>query len=111
MRLIDADALKDHFCEACSTKKRYKRTVAECRTYSNALYGYSCFKMRLIDTAPTIDAEPVQHGRWIVAIVNNTPHFKCSECNKYIEAEWTANFDYVFCPNCGAKMDEEVQDD
>lgn len=52
MRLIDADELKDSFCEACSTKKRYKRTDAECRTHSNALYGYSCFKMRLIDATP-----------------------------------------------------------
>lgn len=112
MRRIDADALKDAFCEACSTKKRYKRTDAECRTHSNALYGYSCFKMRLIDTAPTIDAEPVRHGRWLPEAVSgydgvNVVYARpCSECG-YEERRFVKRY----CPNCGAKMDLEVQDE
>ena len=119
MRLIDADALKDSFCEACSTKKRYKRTNAECRTHSNALYGYSCFKMRLIDTAPTIDAEPVRHGRWIEVdritwrigdgdMFDTTVEEKCSNCGRHMERYETEKQEN-YCPNCGAKM-TEVQD-
>lgn len=64
---------------------------------------------RIARTAPAVDAEPVQHGRWIPSTVKNILHFKCSECSEYMEAVWMANFDYVFCPNCGAKMDAEVE--
>lgn len=111
MRLIDADALKDYFCGACSTKKRYKRTNAECRANLNASYGYSCFKMRLIDSAPTIDAEPVRHG--------------CEWCNGEYHTELSAHgvryhtsdkssvyvLDVNFCPVCGARTDLEVEHD
>ena len=100
MRLIDADALREHFKEHEKAARNY-RAFESADSWGGAVHD--------VEDAPTIDAEPVRHGQWIVAIVNNTPHFKCSECNKYIEAEWTANFDYVFCPNCGAKMDLEVQ--
>ena len=58
MRLIDANALKDSFCQACSTNKRYHRTDDECRSKRDS-YGNGCFKMRLIDQAPTLDAAPV----------------------------------------------------
>lgn len=58
---------------------------------------------------PTVDAEPVKHGRWIG--INEyckkngyTPsglgnYYWCSECGKAEPktSDW--------CPNCGAKMD------
>ena len=60
---------------------------------------------------PTIEAEPVKHGRWINP--DNTL-YHCSECGQTcpydISAEtpdvveyWTCNY----CLNCGARMDEE----
>ena len=63
-------------------------------------------------TAPTIDAEPVRHGRWIILEpygAHHTQRRKCSECGE-IKAQELTNF----CPNCGAKMQtkppEEVQE-
>jgi hypothetical protein len=56
-RYIDADKLKDNFCDACTTLKRYGRTVEECRNKTDT-YGNRCFKMRLIDTTPTADVAP-----------------------------------------------------
>lgn len=53
-RYIDADLQKDNFCAACSTIKRYKRTVDECRNYTDP-DGNKCFKMRLIDALPAAD--------------------------------------------------------
>lgn len=53
---------------------------------------------------PTIEAEPVKHGRWIE---NSDPgqnineHYMCSECGCTFH-NW-ANDNY--CPNCGARMD------
>ena len=54
---------------------------------------------------PTVDAEPVIHGKWLTAYGEHIsfgvrPHVSfCSECN-----EVTA-FKYIYCPNCGARMD------
>ena len=55
----------------------------------------------------TVDAAPVVHGCWI----DEYPFVRCSVCN----AEWlnckTDNEPMLFyyCPNCGAKMDLEVE--
>lgn len=81
MRLIDADALKDEFCDHCATLKRYKRTVEECRNYIDP-DGNRCFKMRYIDSSPTIEAEPVvrcercKHCKMVVDIIGDT-HLFC----------------------------------
>ncbi len=49
---------------------------------------------------------PAKLGRWIRANISGVPHYRCSACSEYIEAVWTANFSYKYCPNCGAKMNE-----
>ena len=46
---------------------------------------------------PTIEAEPVRHGRWEYKHFSSEPH--CSLCL----AEYPIETNY--CPNCGAKMD------
>ncbi|WP_368273958.1 hypothetical protein [Intestinimonas butyriciproducens] len=54
-----------------------------------------------IDNAPTVDATPVRHGKWIrVRVTQRTVHFKCSECGHWEEMK------FPYC-NCGAKMDLE----
>lgn len=50
----------------------------------------------ILDRIPTIEAEPVRHGRCISDIYG----MKCSECDSDLY-ESSINF----CPNCGAKMD------
>ena len=75
-RLIDADALNWGRCPA--NGKLVSDWLAE---------------------APTIEAEPVRHGRWEEYQV---PHIVCcSEC------DWGTGVQdkYNYCPNCGAKMD------
>lgn len=65
------------------------------------------------ENLPTIDAEPVRHGRWIdrgdyVTTAYGSLDLKiCSECNAEVTLD---GYDY-YCPNCGAKMDLEVQDE
>lgn len=63
--------------------------------------------------APTIDAEPVKHGRWIIhreeifepnrseCYMNRPLPTECSVCGF---AEMRASR-FAFCPNCGTKMD------
>lgn len=88
-RLIDADALK-------------------AKAHADPDSGEGFVWVQDIDEAPTVDAVPVVHGRWI----DEYPFVRCSVCN----AEWlncrTDNEPKLFyyCPNCGATMDLEVKD-
>lgn len=66
-----------------------------------------------VDEMPTIEVEPVRHGRWIYenSLVGiNAYH--CSECNR-LEVARDLDDIYETCPycNCGAKMDGVLNDD
>ena len=56
---------------------------------------------------PTVDAVPVVHGKWLPIIEVNEygePYQSgvyCSECGE------TSIYEPNYCPNCGARMDEE----
>ena len=56
---------------------------------------------------PTIEAEPVRHGRWLDAhMISGGDFYRCSECGCYIEQLYFANdYNVRYCPNCGTKMD------
>lgn len=56
--------------------------------------------------APTVDADPVVHGKWILKHVGAGHYWECSSCHKNPCIYVTENTN--FCPNCGAKMDLEV---
>lgn len=101
MRLIDADAvaeaIKDEITEA-------KGIDADPNFTAGLKLG-----LAYINTAESIDAEPVRHGRWDEVQFRTIPHNriskakKCSECGKRKDKYVT----WIYCPNCGAKMDEE----
>ena len=111
-RLIDANALLN-WLEECTDKGDW--LVSQ----YNADWIWS-----MLDSAPTIDAVEVVHGRWVHPkgyVMSNG--FKCSECGheevSYYPinprrggvciADENGNFYYPpkmnYCPNCGAKMD------
>ena len=62
-----------------------------------------------IKCAPAADVEPVRHGRWIEYEDEYCGLFlKCSICGEEF-VSWEADCARTnYCPNCGAKMDEEV---
>lgn len=95
MRLIDADALLE---------KAYWK--GEVPTQDN-LYADGCEVVNATDVedAPTIEAEPVQHGRWEWKDFRGDGSLIlcCSECLETEGARETSNY----CHNCGAKMDLE----
>lgn len=51
------------------------------------------------------DAVPVRHGHWIEG---KYPLFTCSECGATYQ---DIGYGYNFCPNCGAEMRGEANDD
>lgn len=56
-----------------------------------------------INSFPTVDAEPVRHGKWIEVDVGDCC-YRCSECGFIRDAYLLDIGNY--CPKCGAKMDE-----
>ena len=112
MRLIDADAVYK-ILESCEIRKA---------TIGNPLtdweYGYTCGIERAeseIECAPTLDAVPVRHGKWIYGESDSGyDGYYCSHCMGHVRWYGKAGgqsidfiSDYHYCPNCGARMDEE----
>ena len=82
--------------------------------------------IKFLKNRPTVDAEPIRHGRWVWnndAMDWNIGAWVCSECggrNENIHAAMpgtvkafsTNPYIYAgtkFCPTCGAKMDEDAE--
>jgi len=56
--------------------------------------------IKVIESIPAVDAVPVVHGEW-----KWSHGGECSECGFH-----NSNFDYRYCPMCGAKIDGERRD-
>lgn len=97
MRLIDADALGKRI-----TKRLRKKGSFEGKDITELGYVILC-----IHEAETVDTE--RHGHWeynpkdAFEVMYELP--KCSVCGH--ESSDALNY----CSNCGAKMDEEIEED
>ncbi len=121
------DLISRSDCAKTKTKTHFARIVvggtAE-KPYYNILYfdpddkkyhiGFGSFRLEYvfrylleefeIVDAPSVEAEPVRHGRWIEKpYLLGTSRF-CSLCGSNYGMPHEV---YNFCPNCGAKMDLE----
>ena len=88
MRLIDADV----YCEELIKERDYPNRSEDFKI---------AIEVAIADLGdmPTIEAEPVKHGKWITGRLC----YECSMCRDgYLGMPKT---DY--CPSCGAKMDLE----
>lgn len=111
MRLIDADELK-----GIPIKDKLERKF---QTFNlDDAYEEGWFDaIETIEKQPTADAEPIRHGHWIPFDYGDYHWHECSVCgvaDKYIETVHRDGFPDKdmesirhYCPNCGAKMDEE----
>ena len=63
---------------------------------------FRCWQMGWLDKYGKDDVVEVRHGRW------TGKTYKCSLCGKWIDP-LQGDADMNYCPNCGAKMDEEEQ--
>lgn len=88
-RLTDADALKSFIRSIPDISGLGLEPVIAVRDV-----------LEMIDHAPTIDAVPVIHARWIL-IQNGSG--VCSACNRNDHIDSLA----AYCRYCGAKMDGE----
>lgn len=88
MRLIEADELFKDFEKSAWFNNADRDDVAE----------------ELLLNAPTIDAEPVRHGHWVICSDGYYPY--CSKCKQEPDGKNMTNY----CSNCGAKMMDEVNE-
>ena len=94
-RLIDADVLREEW------------TIASPEPFNTD----SAEVIASIDNAPTVDAKPVVHGKWIIEIHGKPESggtlgkFICNQCGKAAWATAT-NGELNYCPNCGADTRE-----
>lgn len=60
-----------------------------------------------IKALPSVDAEPVRHGRWLHEYLSSTSggHYAVIRCSNCLWQHLIAETN--FCPNCGARMDKE----
>ena len=93
MRLIDADALKG------------KESYIMMTTLDTCFGSAKIFLTETIDNAPTVDAVPVVHSRWVLGGYDDM-HYVCERCG-HKQSEYYAKPTANFCPNCGAKMEGE----
>ena len=95
-RLIDADALFGKMEETPWYNNKDRDEIAE----------------ELVFNAPTVDAVPVVHGRWELDKYGGVACTKCGKCVSIggETALHNAKSSQKYCPNCGAKMDLEVQE-
>lgn len=90
MRLIDADALTGDFendllCLCLDGEKGTPRIEINIRNV-----------FERIESAPTIEAEPIRRGEWKTKVAY---WHECSLCGAISQDREN------YCPNCGAKMD------
>lgn len=96
MRLIDAEAFLKTEIDRCGSAPLVGTCTSDNEYLSDRL-----------KKAPTIEAKPVVHGRWI----DKVEYGVCTECG----GRSGTQYDGVepiplmtqFCPNCGAQMDEK----
>ncbi len=93
----------------------------ECNPYGKPTLDFESGKKVIehLEQMPSADAVPIKHGEWIeVEVIDDDEPFgvtdtaQCSECgfDAYVDVYW-ANDNYLYCPNCGAKMDGRKIDD
>ncbi len=120
MRLIDADELRKRmYHDAFETDSDMQKWDGGC------WIRYKMFE-NAIEDAPTIEAEPnsceywdseshfcalrrpqadpVRRGHWLFESINQPDEYcVCSECGTQVDS----NEAWHYCPNCGAKMEEQ----
>lgn len=101
MRPIDADELK------ITLTNWIRLHWGEAFTADDMAYAY----LEMINEELTLKMKPVVHAHWVPCEDEYEDEYKCSACGgTQFFAMTPQNEGWEYCPHCGAKMDEEVDD-
>ena len=107
-RLIDADALQEQIDNLCSD--RNENWIGD----EQKSYILHSDVSDIIFDAPTIEIPKVIHGYWIDMQEDDATEgmWRCSVCSsdRYFDIMTPAECGCYYCPNCGAKMDSDVNE-
>ena len=68
--------------------------------------GCSAKNVQTIMEIPAADVEPVRHGRWEW---DTEDLYRCTVCYEKVHVkEVMGRPDWDYCPNCGARMTEDI---
>ena len=59
------------------------------------------FEVIEVEMKTVEDVEPVRHGAWKEVLAGMDYEYECTRCKACVEQK------YTYCPNCGARMDEQ----
>lgn len=96
--LIDKQEALKNMCEACGYCEGFEKSM---RSTHPDFVCDKCNSYKFIARQPTIEEEPVRHGRWIKSDVHTFK--KCSECGSVWDAALCDNIFFIYCPRCGSK--------
>lgn len=111
--------MADYISREAAIEKIREAGCTDCGGSSGGICGFCDFEnaVRLVNGLPAADVEPVRHGRWISwedadNCIPSPNRHECSVCHD--AAQVLVNglellSDY--CPNCGAKMDLEDENE
>lgn len=65
-----------------------------------------------ISAAKAADVQPIKHGRWIADNKDNRGYadcYTCTNCDDYVYTfTLMKDCEFEYCPNCGARMDGDI---
>lgn len=110
------DGIRCYMCTHLVTG--YYRGCDGCCDVDGTMYGNVCHVIQEFLTNAKIEVEPVRHGHWVVheywhganrdnatmGTCYKSHYVTCSMCGEREEEQKN------YCPECGAKMDEEEND-
>ena len=113
-RYVDAvpiicDILKERDRIGVEKEERYGLGVRVPNRHGASMRGGIRKALRIIETAPTADVEPVRHGRWVEHYAFGAWHYDCPFCEDGYATKEREKKTVNYCSNCGAKMELEVE--
>lgn len=105
MRLINADAVRLKFQQIFDI---YRETIDAVKCRPGAVENAIKLCTMYLDEQPTIEAEPVRHGRWKFEKGDNKATIDgwiCTACNYGYHTKVPYFECFKYCPMCGARMD------
>lgn len=105
LELIDRQAALKKMCEACGHCEKLEKSM---RLTHPDFVANKCNSYKSLAEQPTVEAEPVRHGRWkcigeYEEFNEEMADYLCESCGYVISR--LKNQKPKFCEGCGARMD------
>lgn len=102
--LIDKEATLKKMCETCGYCERFEKAM---RSFHPDFVTDKCNNYKFLAEQPTVEAEPVRHGRWVEGTSRGSYSIYCSCCGSHKETICPSDY----CPSCGTRMEGTITND